>query len=54
MLLPVALPPGRAKLATMPSLTGSLPMLNTIGTVADTALTVKNDGSPPPVTITTA
>jgi hypothetical protein len=32
-LTPVTLPPGRLRLATRPSLTGSLPVANTIGTV---------------------
>src|SRR5262249_10216228 len=34
MLTPVALPPGRARLLTRPDLTGSVPLLNTIGIVA--------------------
>ena len=37
-LTPVALPPGRARLATRPSLTGSSPTPNTIGIVAVAAL----------------
>src|SRR5262249_29880722 len=37
-LTPVALPPGRARLATRPSLTGSSPTANTIGIVAVAAL----------------
>ena len=37
-LMPVALPPGRARLATRPSLTGSSPTPNTIGIVAVAAL----------------
>src|SRR6516225_4933534 len=37
-LTPVALPPGRARLATRPSLTGSSPALKTIGIVAVAAL----------------
>ena len=36
--MPVALPPGRAKLATIPSLTGSSPTPKTIGIVAVAAL----------------
>src|ERR1700730_16384576 len=35
--MPVALPPGRLKLATSPSATGSKPTTNTIGTVVVTA-----------------
>ena len=37
-LMPVALPPGRARLATRPSLTGSSPTPKTIGIVAVAAL----------------
>lgn len=37
--MPVTLPPGRLKLATKSSLTGSLPVTNTIGTVLVAALT---------------
>src|SRR5262249_47826471 len=37
-LIPVTLPPGRARLATRPSLTGSSPMPKTIGVVAVAAL----------------
>jgi hypothetical protein len=33
MFTPVALPPGRARLATSPTFTGSLPTLNTMGIV---------------------
>ena len=36
--MPVALPPGRARLATRPSLTGSSPTPKTIGIVAVAAL----------------
>ena len=36
--IPVRLPPGRARLATRPSLTGSSPTTNTMGTVAVAAL----------------
>jgi hypothetical protein len=35
---PVTLPPGRAKLVTRPSLTGSLPVVKTIGIVAVAAM----------------
>src|SRR5215813_2458612 len=38
-LIPVRLPPGRAKLATSPSLTGSSPPTKTIGIVVVAALT---------------
>jgi hypothetical protein len=34
MLMPVALPPGRLRLAASPCLTGSSPTRNTIGIVA--------------------
>ena len=37
-LMPVTLPPGRLRLATSPSTTGSLPVANTIGTVMVAAL----------------
>ena len=37
-LIPVRLPPGRARLATRPSLTGSSPTLKTMGIVAVAAL----------------
>jgi hypothetical protein len=36
--MPVALPPGRARLATRPSLTGSSPIPNAIGIVVVAAL----------------
>jgi hypothetical protein len=52
MLIPVALPPGRARLVTSPSLTGSVPVLNTIGIVAVASLAAEADVSPPTVTIT--
>ena len=40
-LIPVTLPPGRARLATRPSLTGSSPTLKTIGIVVVAALAAK-------------
>jgi hypothetical protein len=36
--MPVALPPGRARLATRPTLTGSSGVVKTIGMVVDAAL----------------
>jgi hypothetical protein len=42
---PVALPPGRARPATRPSLTGSPAALNTIGTVAVAALAATAAGT---------
>src|SRR5262249_742213 len=41
---PVTLPPGRLRLATRPSLTGSLPLANTIGTVVVAALAARAGG----------
>jgi uncharacterized membrane protein YhaH (DUF805 family) len=38
LLIPVTLPPGWARLATRPSLTGSSPLLKTIGIAVVTAL----------------
>jgi hypothetical protein len=52
MFTPVALPPGCARLATSPTLTGSLPTLNTIGIVVVAALAASEGLSPPEVTIT--
>ena len=43
-LIPVALPPGCAKLATRPSLTGSSPTWKTIGIVAVAALAAERSG----------
>ena len=43
-LIPVALPPGRARLATRPSLTGSSGTANTIGIVVVAALAAKAEG----------
>ena len=44
LLTPVALPPGRFKLATRPSLIGSSPVVNTIGTVEVAALAARAAG----------
>ena len=46
-LMPVALPPGRAKLATRPSWTGSSPTPNTIGIVEVAALAASAAGALP-------
>ena len=46
-VIPVTLPPGRLKLSTKPSLTGSSPMPNTIGMLAVARLAARGDGSPP-------
>src|SRR5262249_53443693 len=43
-LTPVVLPPGRLRLGTSPSITGSLPVTNTIGPVVVTALATSADG----------
>jgi hypothetical protein len=50
-LTPVTLPPGRLKLATRPSLTGSPPVVKTIGMVAVAALAASAGTTPPPVAI---
>jgi hypothetical protein len=50
-LMPVILPPGRLRLATMPSLIGSPPMLNTIGIVLVAPLAASGAGAPPCATI---
>src|SRR5262249_34361889 len=52
ILTPVALPPGLARLATRPSLTGSSPTPKTIGTVAVAALAASAAGLLPGVAIT--
>jgi hypothetical protein len=44
---PVILPPGRLKLATRPSLTGSSPVRKTIGMVAVAALAARADAEVP-------
>src|SRR5262245_28013893 len=46
-LTPVRLPPGRARLVTRPSLTGSSATTKTIGIVAVAALAAKVEGKPP-------
>src|SRR5262245_29572660 len=51
-LTPVRLPPGRARLATRPSLAGSSPTRNTIGIVVVAALAAKAAGRPPIAAIT--
>jgi hypothetical protein len=51
-LTPVRLPPGRATLATRPSLTGSSGTMNTVGMVEVAALTADTADVPPPTTIT--
>jgi hypothetical protein len=51
-LTPVALPPGRARLATRPSLTGSSPTPNTIGIVAVAFLAASTVREPASATIT--
>src|SRR5215813_15396318 len=49
---PVILPPGRLRLATRPTLTGSLPETKTIGIVAVAAFAACAAGSPLAVTMT--
>ena len=51
-LMPVALPPGRARLATRPILTGSAPTPKTIGIVVVAALAASAAGLLPGVAIT--
>src|SRR5262249_27192069 len=51
-LMPVALPPGRARLATRPSLTGSSGTVKTIGIVVVAALAASAGSEPPVATIT--
>ncbi|MGA7534941.1 MAG: hypothetical protein WBW27_23975 [Pseudolabrys sp.] len=46
MLIPVMLPPGRERLATKPSCTGSLLTRKTIGIVVVAALAANEDGGP--------
>src|SRR5262249_19716694 len=50
-LTPVALPPGRARLATRPSLTGSVPTPKTIGIVVVAALAARAPCRSPGVAI---
>ena len=45
MLTPVALPPGWLKLATRPKVTGSPPVVKTIGIVGVAALAARGDGA---------
>ena len=52
IVTPVALPPGRLRLATKPSLTGSPLEANTIGIVRVAAATICGEGSPPSAAIT--
>jgi hypothetical protein len=47
MVMPVALPPGRLRLATRPDATGSPLAMNTMGMVWVAALTTCGAGSPP-------
>jgi hypothetical protein len=51
-LIPVALPPGRDRLSTRPSLTGSSPALNTIGITLVAAFAASAAGMLGGVTIT--
>jgi len=51
-LAPVTLPPGRLRLATRPSLTGSAPLVKTIGTVVVAALAASAEGVFPTITAT--
>src|SRR5262245_16049789 len=46
ILMPVTLPPGRARLATRPSLTGSSPEVKAMGIVVVAALAAEVAGSP--------
>jgi hypothetical protein len=43
-LTPVTLPPGLLRFGTRPRLMGSVPVVNTIGTVAVTRLAARADG----------
>src|SRR5262245_17632230 len=52
ILMPVRLPPGRAKLATRPSLTGSSAARKTMGIVVVVALAANAAGGPPVAAIT--
>jgi hypothetical protein len=52
VLIPVALPPGRLKLAIRPARTGSVPKLKMIGMTALAALAASGEGSPPTALIT--
>ena len=46
-LIPVRLPPGRARLATRPNLTGSSAAIKTMGIILVAALASSADGTPP-------
>ena len=46
------LPPGRFKLSTIPSFTGSLPLVKTTGIVDVAAFAARAEGGPPPATMT--
>src|SRR5262245_39206528 len=48
-ITPVTLPPGRLRLATRPSMIGSLPVTNTIGIVVVAALAASDAGRPLPM-----
>ncbi len=50
--MPVTFPPGRARLATSPDATGSLPLVKTIGIVCVAAMAARTTGAPPVATIT--
>ena len=50
----MVLPPGRLKLLTRPSATGSLPLVNTIGIVEVAARAARAGSGPPLVTMTLA
>ena len=52
MVTPVTLPPGRLRLATSPSLTGSPPMMKTTGMVEVAALAASAGAEPPTARIT--
>ena len=47
LVTPVKFPPGRFRLATRPSATGSLAVSNTIGIVAVAAFAATDEGLPP-------
>jgi hypothetical protein len=52
VVTPVRLPPGRARLATSPIWTGSIPIWKTIGMLAVAAFAASAAGAPPIVAIT--
>ena len=47
LVTPVRFPPGRFRLATRPSVTGSVAVSNTIGIVAVAAFAANDEGLPP-------